>query len=281
MQKFALLIGLASIAGATAVFSPAPAENTIPDLSFNGTGWSGDGENQFLPPKSGPGPVTDDPAHPYVSNFQARRTGEAPNWRVADLTNPILKPWVVEALRKQNENALAGNGKAMFTREARCWPQGVPAMLLNPIMLFFVQTPKEVWMLQLADHRVRRIYLNQPHTVHPKPSWFGESVGHYEGGDTLVVDTIGMNDKSYVDSYNTPHTDQIHVVERFKVIEGGKTLEVNFTVDDPGAFNMPWSAGKRWRRVKARLEEEVCSENNATYFNYDIEPLPQADKPDF
>jgi hypothetical protein len=243
MQKFALLIGLASIAGATAVFSPAPAENTIPDLSFNGTGWSGDGENQFLPPKSGPGPVTDDPAHPYVSNFQARRTGEAPNWRVADLTNPILKPWVVEALRKQNENALAGNGKAMFTREARCWPQGVPAMLLNPILMFFVQTPKEVWILQLADHRVRRIYLNQPHTAHPKPSWFGESVGHYEGGDTLVVDTIGMNDKSYVDSYNTPHTDQ--------------------------------------RRVKARLEEEVCSENNATYFNYDIEPLPQADKPDF
>ncbi len=106
-------------------------------------------------------------------------------------------------------------------------------------------------------------------------------VGHYEGGDTLVVDTIGMNDKSYVDSYNTPHTDQIHVVERFKVIDGGKTLEVNFTVDDPGAFNMPWSAGKRWRRVKARFEEEVCAENNATYFNYDIEPLPQADKPDF
>jgi hypothetical protein len=90
-----------------------------------------------------------------------------------------------------------------------------------------------------------------------------------------------MNDKSFVDSYRTPHTNELHVVERFKLIDGGKALEVNFTVEDPGAFYMPWSASKRWKRVPALPAEESCAENNANYFNYEVEPLPQADKPDF
>jgi hypothetical protein len=279
MSKFpsaGLLIGLLC---ACAAFWPARADEgaSIPALSANG--WDGNGENEFTPPNSGPGPVTSDPVHPYVSNFRAVRTGEHANWRVADLSNPILKPWVVEALRKANADALSG--KAMFTREARCWPTGVPAMLLNPGRLYFVQTPKEVRIIQEADHRVRQVLLDQQHSASPKPTWYGESVGHYEGGDTLVVDTIGMNDKSFVDSYRTPHTSQLHVVERFRLIDGGKALEVNFTVDDPGAFNMPWSASKRWKRVQTPLAEESCSENNANYFNYEVEPLPQADKPDF
>src|SRR2546421_418103 len=84
---------------------------------------------------------------------RAGRTGAQPNWRVADLDNPNLKPWVIEALKQANAESLTG--KAMFTREARCWPTGVPAMLLNPGRLYFVQTPKEVWIIQEADHRVR------------------------------------------------------------------------------------------------------------------------------
>ena len=274
MPKIALagaLIGLLC-AGPALAAGDAP----VPNLSG---GWDGDGENEFTPPKTGPGPVTSDPAHPYVSNFEARRTGAQANWRVADLDNPNLKPWVIEALKKANADSLAG--KAMFTREARCWPTGVPAMLLNPGRLFFVQTPKEVRILQQANYRVRRIALNRPHSPNPKPSWYGESVGHYEGGDTLVVDTIGMNDKSFVDSYRTPHTTQIHVVERFKLVEAGKVLEVNFTVDDPGAFNMPWSASKRWKRAQGMLAEESCSENNADYFGYEVESLPQAARPIF
>jgi len=82
------------------------------------------------------------------------------------------------------------------------------------------------------------------------PSWFGESVGRYEG-DTLVVDTVGMNDKTYIDSYRTPHTEKLHVVERFRMIEGGKTLEVKVHVEDPGAFTTPWDAIQRYRRVDA------------------------------
>jgi hypothetical protein len=278
MSKIALagaMIGLLC-AGPAAWPALAAGGAPVPDLS---AGWDGDGENEFTPPKTGPGPVTSDPAHHYVSNFEARRTGAQPNWRVADLNNPNLKPWVIEALRQANAESLAG--KAMFTREARCLPTGVPAMLLNPGRLFFVQTQKEVWIIQEADHRVRHVLLDQPHSAAPEPTWYGESVGHYETGDTLVVDTIGMNDKTFVDSYRTPHTGALHVVERFKLIEGGKALEVNFTADDPGAYNAPWSASKRWLRVQASLAEEACAENNADYFSYEVEPLPQAARPDF
>jgi hypothetical protein len=279
MSKCILAGALIGFLGADLAHGPALAAEGAPVPAFSANAWDGDGENEFTAPKSGPGPVTSDPAHPYVSNFVAARTGAKANWRVADLSNPNLKPWVVEALRKANADALAG--KAMFTREARCWPTGVPAILLNPGRLHFVQTPKEIWIIQEADHRVRHVLLNQQHSASPKPTWYGESVGHYEGSDTLVIDTIGMNDKSFVDSYRTPHTTQLHVVERFKLIDGGKALEVNFTVEDPGAFNMPWSAGKRWKRVQASLAEESCAENNADYFNYEVEPLPHADMSDF
>lgn len=279
MSKSCLAGALIGLLCAGNALWPALAAAGAPVPNFSANGWDGDGENEFTPPKSGPGPVTSDPAHPYVSNFAARRTGAQANWRVADLRNPNLKPWVVEALRKANEDALAG--KAMFTREARCWPTGVPAMLLNPGRLYFVQTPKEVWIIQEADHRVRHVLLDQQHSASPKPTWYGESVGRYEGADTLVIDTIGMNDKSFVDSYRTPHTRRLHVVERFKLIDGGKALEVDFTAEDPGAFNMPWSASKRWKRVQAPLAEEACAENNANYFSYEVEPLPQAERPDF
>jgi hypothetical protein len=128
---------------------------------------------------------------------------------------------------------------------------------------------------------VRRIYLNQNHTARPKPSWYGESVGHYEG-DTLVVDTIGLNDKTLIDNFRTPHTDQLHVVERFRLIDGGNTLEAMVTVEDPGAFNMAWSGIQRFRSVHlGPLPEKACAEDTQNFFNYDLEPIPQADKFDF
>ena len=114
------------------------------------------------------------------------------------------------------------------------------------------------------------------------PSWYGESVGHYESSDTLVVDTIGISTKSFVDNYRTPHTDQLHVVERFKLIEGGNVMEILVSVDDPGAFTTPWSAIQRFRRRQpGQLREHICAENNPNYFNYDPVSKPYAEKPDF
>jgi len=265
----------------------------VPDFSSNDVSWAGfvapvsptraitaRTRNDFTPPLSGPGPVTDDPDHPYINNELARQLNVQPTYRVANLNNSNLKPWVVEALRKQNELALAG--KQGLPRDARCWEVGVPAYHLHPGEMYFIQTPKEVILYLQA--RVRHIYLDVPHSKNPKPSWYGESVGHYEGGDTLVVDTIGFNDQTFVDNYRTPHTSQLHVTERFKLIDGGKTLDVSFTVEDPGAFYAAWSASRPRQRVQHGPmdgHEAGCSEDHNNYFNLDIEQVPIADKPDF
>ena len=129
--------------------------------------------------------------------------------------------------------------------------------------------------------QVRHIYMNVPHSVTPLPSWYGESVGHYEG-DELVVDTIGLNDRTFVDSYRTPHTTRLHVVERFKLLEGGKILQASITVDDPGAFTTPWSALQRWRRREdVPIIELICAENHTDFFHNESAPIPEASKADF
>ncbi len=261
-----------------AVSSGAMAADGQPDFSSDGVGWIAS-LNDFIAPTSGPGPVTSDPEHPYIPNG----TGQQPTFRVADLNNPILMPWVKDELKKVNERVLAGG--TAFTRANRCWPAGVPTILLIRIQpVFFVQTPKEVWMMWQNDHQVRRIYLNQEHSADVKPSWFGESVGHYEG-DSLVVDTIGVSTKTTVDNYSTPHTDKLHVVERYRMIEGGKTLQVDVTVEDTGAFTAPWHAIQRYRRVQeGAILEDACAENSAIYsdlYSKDVGPIPTADKPDF
>ena len=271
----------ACMLSAGALLLPAAgAQNTaIPLLSPPGAGWLEVGDD-LLPPPSGPGPVMADPKHPYHSNT----SGLQPTFRVADLSNPILQPWVVERLRQTNEHVLSG--KVPFQAHERCWPTGVPGFevfsLLRPI--YFLQSPKEVVIINEGDFQVRHVYMDVPHSKNPKPSWYGESVGHYENGDTLVVDTIGMNDKSFIDNYLTPHTTQIHVVERFQMIESGKTLRVSIAVDDPGAFKMPWSAVQiyRWQqRGNGDWDEDICAENNDNYFGYAVAPMPVATPPDF
>jgi hypothetical protein len=128
---------------------------------------------------------------------------------------------------------------------------------------------------------VRHIYLNVPHSAHVKPSWYGQSVGRYEG-DTLVVDTIGITTSAFVDNYRTPHSDKLHVIERFRTIEDGKTMEVKVHVEDPGAFTAAWDATQRYvRSDRVALREVICAENSANYFNVEIEPIPQAEKADF
>jgi hypothetical protein len=245
-----------------------------PDFSSNHVGWVGTGAGGNFSPVPGQlPPITNDPKYPYVPN----NTGAQPTYRIADLTNPNLKPWVKEAMKKDNDEVIAG--KIGFTARSSCMPAGVPAFMAygGPTPLYFIQTPKVVWMIFSGDQQVRRVYLDVPHSEKPKPSWYGESVGHYEG-DTLVIDTIGQNSKSFVDNFRTPHTEKLHVVERWKLADGGKALDVTFTVEDPDAFNQPWSGMRRYRRVEQEMSEDVCAEGNRFLFDY---KMPVADKPDF
>ncbi len=277
---------LSTAACAFVLSGPAPAadapagQGAIPDFAADtATSWALDQTaDDLLPPPSGAGPITFDPAHPYIANFR----GKQPTYRVADLSNPILQPWAREQMRKSNEQVLAG--KVPFRARERCWPIGVPGFVIYSLVepFYFYQTPEKVTIVNPGGPEVRHVYLNVPHSADPKPSWYGESVGHYEGGDTLVIDTIGISDRTFVDNYRTPHTSKLHVVERLKLVEGGKVVQISMTVDDPGAFTMPWSATQRWRRVtRGPITEGPCNENNTDHFNHSLIPTPMADKPDF
>jgi hypothetical protein len=262
------LIG-AALAGETAAPQKAPA----PDFVLNNVGWIGIGGDFIGVPGKQP-PVTFDPAHPFVPN----NTTKQPTYRISDASNPNLKPWVKERMKQDNDEILTG--KIAFTPRSSCMPAGVPAFMnyggRQPV--YFIQTDKQVWIIFSGDQQVRRVYLDVSHSADPKPSWYGESVGHYEG-DTLVIDTIGMNDRTFVDYYRTPHTAKLHVVERWKLIDNDQKLEASFTVEDPDTYNAPWSGIRRYRRVDQEMVEEVCAENNTNnLLDYHI---PVADKPDF
>jgi hypothetical protein len=180
-------------------------------------------------------------------------------------------------MKRDNDEVLAG--KLAFTARSSCMPGGVPGFMAygGATPLYFIQTPQEVVMIFEGDAQVRHIYLDVPHSDNPKPSWYGESVGRYEG-DTLLIDTVGLNTRTVLDTYRTPHSEKLHVVERWRKTDDGKGLEVRFTADDPDAFFKPWSGMRRYRQVREEFVEEVCAENNQHLFDYHI---PVASRPDF
>ena len=262
--------GMALTAGALAQRQASP-----PDFSSGNAGWLTFNVDFSIVP-GGTSPMHNDPAHPRISNQQAATTGKQPTYFIADLSSTILKPWVAERMKKDNAEVLAG--KIAFTPHSACWPAGVPGFHLYGFQpLYFVQTPSQVVMIYSNDQQVRRVYLNVPHSANPKASWYGESVGHYDG-DMLVVDTVGLNDKTFIDNFRTPHTDKLHVVERFRLVDGGKAMQVDITFEDPDAFNAPWSVTQRYDRIQGPMAEEICAENNQHLFDYHI---PVANSPDF
>ena len=269
----------AVLVSALVVQVAAQPKASPPDFSLGGLGWTeGPAQADYIAVPGSPSPITADPAHPHVENGAINR-GKQPTFRIGDVSNPNLKQWAKDIMKKDNDEVLAG--KIPFSARASCTAYGVPNYNLSGGgNIYFLQTPKEITIIEESDMQVRRIYLNVPHSANPEPSWYGESVGHYEG-DELVVDTIGLNDKTFVDNYRTPHTDKIHVVERFKLVDNGRTLQSVVMVDDPGAFNMPWSATQRWKRIERPLEEYLCEESNVGFFGYNVIPIPTAEKADF
>jgi len=254
---------------------------------------------QWIAPPSGPGPVLADPAHPTVTNDEYRITGRQPTFPMGDPNSPILQPWAKEKIRAYNARVLSG--KPAYSLHASCYPVGIPAFMLLPmtIPMYIIQGPKEVVMILEDFADVRRIYLADKHPANVKTSWYGDSIGHYEG-DTLVVDTIGIDDRAPVDQFQTPHTTQLHVVERWRLTDNGSIVEVNIHMEDPGAYTMPWNAIMRYRRFEATLTnratgsipmlatpeqgpliEAICPENPNSLMGLDALPVPQTTKPDF
>ena len=276
-----VLIG-SMLAGAIAFVPSSPPvaqqQKAPPDFSSNFAGWVGlNGGGPFYEPVPGApthlSPIVSDPAHPFTANG----AGSQPTYRIADLTNPNLMPWVKDRMKKDSDEVLAG--KYAFTPQSSCWPSGVPFFMGygGPDPLVFLQTPKDVWILWREDNQARRVRMNVGHSPNFTPSWYGDSVGHYEG-DTLVIDTVGLNTKTVVDIYRTPHSEKLHVIERWRMIDDGKMMEVRFTVEDEGAFYQPWTGMRRYRRAEQEAYEKICAEGNTFFFG---DKMPTAARPDF
>ena len=294
------------ISAALMVWPAISAENAapIPDLSGQ---WGRNMLNLEEPP-SGPSPVI---------NTMHKADGTIDNTTpVGDYANPILKSEAAEVVKARGEISLSG--RAFPNPHNQCWPEPPPFVLAIQFGVQILQQKDEVILTYLSNHQVRHIPINVPHPAEVTPTWQGDSVGHYDG-DTLIIDTLGIEvgPFSAVDRNGTPHSEALHVVERYRLIDGDaaseaalkhealynrlvgedrnvnpygrgdidrdigkKGLQVEITVEDPKFFTVPWSALVTYQPVIGDWPEAVCAENPRGGSGMDI-ALPTADKLDF
>ena len=163
-----------------------------------------------------------------------------------------MLPWAAALSKKWIENSFR-DGPSGF-----CLPAG--PLITGPLLYRIVQTPALLLTLMEDVVAVRQAFLDG--RGHPKdlnPTWMGHSIGHWEG-DVLVIDTVGMNDKSWLNIY--PHTEQLHLIERYHRTDLAH-LQVDITIEDPGAFTKPWTIHSVWNLAPGEeIGEYVCTENN-------------------
>jgi hypothetical protein len=141
-----------------------------------------------------------------------------------------------------------------------CFPPGVPRAFLHPFPVEIVQTPGRVLMVFEYDHLIRQIYTDgREHRTDLAPMWMGDSIGRWEG-DTLVVDTVNFNDKGWLDRRGVPHSDQLRVEERFRLIDADR-LQIDIRIEDPVALAEPWLSQRFLMRTDWQIEEHACMDN--------------------
>jgi len=301
LRRRDLLLLVTLIAAAA---GPAVGQQIGPSIPTLSGAW---GRNFLLfePPSAGSGPVVTrirTPAGTLMYNA------------IGDYTNPILKPEAAAVVKRNAERELSG--AAIPNPHNQCWPEPTPFTLSIQFGVQIIQQKDEVVLIYLTN-QVRHVRLNVPHSPHPIPSWQGESVGRYEG-DTLVVDTIGqkIGPLSMIDRFGTPFSAALHVIERYRLIDGMLArdlqqkhlhnyflngspfrspygmgdidpdmmkpgLQVEITVDDPVMFTTPWSGFVTYRPVLGVWPEVACAENTQGSGSSWVVLVPQADKSDF
>jgi hypothetical protein len=182
---------------------------------------------------------------------------------VRNLTPPTLK---AGAEKFKIVRGGAGDVRGNTTLGVDCVPLGIPQTFVTPYPFQIIQTPKFVLEIFEYPNAFRYIWTDgRPHPADPDPTWMGDAIGRWDG-DTLVVDSIGFNDKTEVSGYM--HTEAYHVVERYKKVDTGMQYDV--TVDDPNVFEKPWTLPTRIfasRPDLDRVDEFVC-ENKVDYGKY-------------
>jgi len=290
---------MGALLGASGLFAATQGDEGAARPDFGGI-WARTTFGWELP-LSGPGPL---------KNLKRRANGTSDaQMLVGDYASPILKPRAAEIVKRMGEISRAG--QAFPDPSNQCISMGTPYILrVNEMQM--IQEPNRVLILYMQDHQVRTVRLNASHPAKVTPTWHGDSIGHYEG-DSLVVDTVGIKvgPISMVDQYGTPHSDALHVVERYRLVDGaaahgssaknereyakadgpaadgdfvdytykGKGIQVEFTVEDATMFTTPWKGAVTYLRAANDWEERVCAENTFEYYVHAA--LPVADKPDF
>jgi hypothetical protein len=167
-----------------------------------------------------------------------------------------FQPWAEKVYQQRRETF----GKD--DPEGLCMPPGVPRTETTPYPFRIVQTPDRLFIIyEGGAHVWREVFLDgRAHDKDVEQTWLGDSLGRWEG-DTLVIDIVGFNDKSWLDAAGHPHTDALHVVQRYRRIDLGH-MEIQHTIDDPKAYMKPWTVTTRPVLLKGELMEYICQENN-------------------
>ena len=322
--NFLLFIALAAAAtsapGQTVKSQVVPASGvtdgaaSIPDFSRV---WMHPAFPWFEPPASGPGPVTNRSRWPQRPEGASGTVPPLPpgvegvsdyDQLVGDYTNPILQPWAAQVVKKFGEMSLAGI--VYGNPSNQCWPMPMP-FIFKQFMVQIIQQPNKVVIIYtMPNTELRQVRLNDHHPEPLTPSWYGDSVGHYEG-ETLVIDTVGVKtDRPYamIDLFGTPYTKSLHIVERYRLREyddvkdaiernkkenwllagdvfsnhRGKFLQLHLTIEDEGVFTTPWTSTLTYVPGPPDLSENVCAENvHQYYYDRSDTDVPRAEKPDF
>jgi len=279
----AILVLIASFSGAVPASHAADSEHAVADFSGY---WERPERPSaaavYYPVGDGPVPVT------FSRDVEAGRQGLQ---YLGDYTNPILLPHAAEAVRAQHETYR--RGEAVWSAWALCWPPGVPIALSMVWAVQILQSEDEVTIIYQMSQSVRHVYLNDGHPADPKVSWFGHSVGHYEGDHTLVIDTIAQDPRALTDRFGTPKSEAMRVVERYTISADGQRLDIEFNVEDPQTFATAWSAKVSYVRVpngyrpssavgpqERIFPEFICPENNRDAAGGG-HPIPVAPTSDF
>lgn len=178
--------------------------------------------------------------------------------RTTDGKEPPLRP---DAKAKYEERrASFKKGDKRFDPTQQCQPHGVPRLLYEPMPFEIMVQPTQVLLMHQWNRLVRWVDLDKPHSEALGPTFLGQSVGHWDG-NTLVIDTNAFNDSTLLDAQGMPHSDQLHVIERYTLDKSGNKLNATVAVEDPQTFSQPWETKVSFKRLRnTKIEEDVCVE---------------------
>jgi len=298
MKRHALFLGIVSVA--MVALSAVAADGVSAMMSVR---W---GKNAFnfegMP--SGPQPLT---------NLSRRPDGTANAGQlVGDYNNPILTREAAAVVKQKGELAIAGTGFPNSQDQCRA----IAPPFSSAMQLGFEMLPAkngDITIIYDNNHNVRHIRMNAMHPANLKPTPMGDSIGRWDG-DTLVIDTVGMKTDKFlsVDRFGTPVSEAMHVVERYRLIDGKtaasqidtyekregtvggggrdagyhpdtnlRGLQAEVTMTDPKVFTQPLTVRVTYRRLVTERTEAVCADNPVEHYKNEWIGLPRADRPDF